>query len=163
MEVASGEHGDSIRDIVNAVKNGDCDNLRKKSPPAELRQNSTNESKNGHAKDNEDTSSKASNSDDSNCNQSLLGSKDQLSSFPTTSLQQFVILLKRTFLSTFRDPQLTRMRLVAHVGVGALLGTLYWGIGDNAAKIHSNVGCIFFMMFFTLFASMMPTILTCKY
>lgn len=86
--------------------------------------------------------------------------KNHINGFPTSQWQQFWILLKRTFLTIIRDQTLTQMRLVSHVVVGAIIGMIYYGIGNDASKIMSNAGCLFFTTLFTMFTAMMPTILT---
>lgn len=101
------------------------------------------------------------------CTTSLLDSAENLpngerTGFPTSGWLQFWILLKRTIWITLRDKMLTRMRLVSHFIVGILIGLIYYDIGNDAAKLQSNVGCIFFTTMFTMFTAMMPTILTCK-
>ncbi|KXJ67911.1 hypothetical protein RP20_CCG007754 [Aedes albopictus] len=102
------------------------------------------------------------------CTTSLLDSTESVSievpkkmaGFPTSGWMQFWILLKRTFITIMRDQTLTQMRLVSHVVVGAIIGMIYYDIGNDAAKIMSNAGCIFFTTMFTMFTAMMPTILT---
>ncbi|XP_041987221.1 ATP-binding cassette sub-family G member 4 isoform X2 [Aricia agestis] len=100
------------------------------------------------------------------CTTSLLDSsesftkKTQKTGFPTSGWKQFWILLKRTFKSIMRDQTLTHLRLCSHTVVGLLIGFLYYDIGHDAAKVMSNAGCIFFTVMFTMFTSMMPTILT---
>ncbi|KAL7045233.1 hypothetical protein ACKWTF_002179 [Chironomus riparius] len=86
--------------------------------------------------------------------------KNHINGFPTSSWTQFWILLKRTFLTIIRDQTLTQMRLVSHIVVGAIIGMIYYGIGNDASKIMSNTGCLFFTTLFTMFTAMMPTILT---
>lgn len=54
------------------------------------------------------------------------------------------------------------MRLLAHFIIGVLIGCIYYNIGDDAAKVMSNAGCLFFSVMFMMFTAMMPTILTCK-
>jgi hypothetical protein len=49
--------------------------------------------------------------------------------FPTSSMTQFWVLLKRAFLTIIRDQTLTQMRLVSHVVVGAIIGMIYYKIG----------------------------------
>lgn len=100
------------------------------------------------------------------CTTSLLDSSENLprtekNGFPTSGCQQFWILLKRTLFIILRDKMLTRMRLLSHLVIGVLLGLIYYDIGNNAAKVMSNAGCLFFTTMFTMFTSMMPTILTC--
>lgn len=102
------------------------------------------------------------------CTTSLLDSTEsvsiavpkKLTGFPTSGWMQFWILLKRTFITIMRDQTLTQMRLLSHVIVGAIIGMIYYDIGNDAAKIMSNAGCIFFTTMFTMFTAMMPTILT---
>lgn len=95
-------------------------------------------------------------------NESVVALPGSNSGFPTSSWIQIWILLKRTFLTICRDQQLTHMRLLAHVIVGSIIGMIYYDIGNDASKVMSNAGCIFFTALFTMFTAMMPTILTCK-
>ncbi|XP_050068577.1 ATP-binding cassette sub-family G member 1-like isoform X2 [Anopheles maculipalpis] len=102
------------------------------------------------------------------CTTSLLDSTESVSitmpkkqaGFPTSGWMQFWILLKRTMITIMRDQTLTQMRLLSHVIVGAIIGMIYYDIGNDASKIMSNAGCIFFTTMFTMFTAMMPTILT---
>lgn len=101
------------------------------------------------------------------CTTSLLDSNDSVvalpnkNTFPTSGTRQFWILLKRAFKTILRDKQLMHMRLASHVIVGAIIGMIYYDIGNDAFKVMSNAGCIFFTSLFTMFTGMMPTILTC--
>lgn len=106
----------------------------------------------------------ATNPNNATCTTSLLDSTENLAvkSFSASSFQQFWILLKRTSLSTFRDQTLTRLRLISHVIIGILLGIIFYDVGNDAAKVQSNAGCIFFIALFVMFSAMMPTILTCE-
>lgn len=99
---------------------------------------------------------------------SLLDSRDSVialpnkNTFPTSGFRQFWILLRRAFKTILRDKQLMHLRLASHVIVGAIIGMIYYDIGNEASKVMSNAGCIFFTTLFTMFTGMMPTILTCK-
>lgn len=103
------------------------------------------------------------------CTTTLLDSRESVialpnkHTFPTSGSRQFWILLMRAFKTILRDKQLMHMRLASHVMVGAIIGMIYYDIGNDAAKVMSNAGCIFFTTLFTMFTGMMPTILTCKY
>lgn len=173
MEVACGEHGDYVQKLVVAVNAGRCSNIFQKFDlhgklisndiaKATTPLKSTCETlpvPNGYAK--------TSLATPATCTTSLLDSAENLpqvekAGFPTSGLMQFWILLKRTISITLRDKTLTRMRLVAHFIIGILLGLIYYDIGNNAAKVTSNAGCLFFTTMFTMFTAMMPTILTCK-
>ncbi|XP_017858398.1 PREDICTED: ATP-binding cassette sub-family G member 1 isoform X2 [Drosophila arizonae] len=100
------------------------------------------------------------------CMTSLLDSHESVvtlpskTGFPTSGWTQFWILLKRSFRTIMRDRMLTHMRLASHIIVGAIIGMIYYDVGNEASKIMSNAGCIFFVALFTTFTAMMPTILT---
>ncbi|XP_044748317.1 ATP-binding cassette sub-family G member 4-like [Coccinella septempunctata] len=170
MEVASGEHGDYVPKLVVAVNEGRCakslQQLALEQEALEAKKITNDISKhqvtpesiiqNGIMKGSTHAPT---------CTTSLLDSSDNLAqlglqSFPASGLLQFWILLKRTTYIILRDKMLTRLRLLSHVVIGILLGLIYYDIGNDAAKVMSNAGCLFFITLFTMFTSMMPTILT---
>ncbi|ALC37935.1 CG31689 [Drosophila busckii] len=189
LEVASGEYGEAVPKLVQApiaddddAAAGSADELAELKPPRLEAQQSQNSdcSVINNLPANEDScsfnSSKGAQSQNAiagsnsnavvGCMTSLLDSHESVvtlpnkTGFPTSGWQQFWILLKRSFRTIMRDRMLTHMRLFSHVIVGAIIGMIYYDVGNEASKIMSNAGCIFFVSLFTTFTAMMPTILT---
>ena len=73
---------------------------------------------------------------------------DEHFSFNTSSLTQFWILLKRSFLCIMRDQMLTQLRFISHVLIGLAIGVLYNDIGNNAYYTQQNVSMIFLVTLF---------------
>lgn len=101
-----------------------------------------------------------------NVNTALLADKTVLEEitsperYPTSQTHQFFVILKRTMLFNFRDWTLMYLRLFAHLLVGFLIGALYYDIGNDGAKVLSNLGFLFFNMLFLMYTSMTITILS---
>ncbi|XP_072938788.1 ATP-binding cassette sub-family G member 1-like isoform X2 [Epargyreus clarus] len=87
-------------------------------------------------------------------------SNSYLNTFDANCWQQMTALLKRGYLGALRDVHLTQVRVVTHFIVALLLGALYSGAGDDAGRMLSNTGCLFFFLLFLYFSNAMPTIHT---
>ncbi|XP_049533701.1 ATP-binding cassette sub-family G member 4-like isoform X1 [Anopheles darlingi] len=80
--------------------------------------------------------------------------------YPSSEWSQFVTLTRRTMLCTFRDMQLTKMRLFAHLFVGILIAIVFYDVGNDGSKVFSNASCLFFFLIFVFFANAMPLVMT---
>jgi len=77
-------------------------------------------------------------------------------------LSERMSVRKKTNESVFFAQHMAWLRSAAHVMVGVMLGCIFYGIGNDAAKTSGNVGFVFFLMLFLFFSNAMPTVLTCE-
>ncbi|XP_062552979.1 ATP-binding cassette sub-family G member 1-like [Armigeres subalbatus] len=82
------------------------------------------------------------------------------SQYPISQWRQFAILTRRTFLGTIRNFTLTVLRFLGHVLFGLIVGTVYYNIGDDGAKVITNIAYIMLILLFTAFANSMTVVLT---
>ncbi|KAF0030317.1 hypothetical protein F2P81_017048 [Scophthalmus maximus] len=136
IEVASGEYGDLNPVLFEAVQGGMCAIEEKKN--------------------------QCGNNGTSVCATKYPTNNGHIEShtFATSTLTQFCILFKRTFITICRDQVLTHLRLMCHISIGVLIGLLYLNIGNDASKVFNNTGFLFFSMLFIMFGALMPTVLT---
>ncbi|KAF4073085.1 hypothetical protein AMELA_G00254880 [Ameiurus melas] len=137
IEVASGEYGDLNPVLFEAVQGGMCSE--------------------GDKKNSSDKSDPTSSCPSQSYNDSGPIEKH---TFATSTLTQFCILFKRSFVTICRDTVLTHLRVMSHLCIGVLIGLLYLNIGNDASKVFNNTGFLFFSMLFLMFGALMPTVLT---
>ncbi|KAH7986432.1 hypothetical protein HPB49_025967 [Dermacentor silvarum] len=77
-------------------------------------------------------------------------------SFKVDQFHQFGVLLKRCWLSVFRNKVATPLRLVAYVGFAVFMVILYYDIGSKASTVTNNVTMFFAISCICLFQSVLP-------
>jgi len=77
---------------------------------------------------------------------------DEGNRYATTLLTQVKGCVKRQFFVTFRNHQLTAMRMGMHIFVGIMIGTLFLDLGTDSSDALTRLGMIFFAMAFTAFS-----------
>jgi hypothetical protein len=133
MEVVCGEHGDSIPKLVKSVE----EKMRKRSSNV-FTMESVNRLETG---ENESFTVHINDDSSSALKKCCMSGKGKLThqyenkiTFAAPFCTQFWILLMRCFKTTIRDQTLTHMRLIAHFVVGAIIGMIYYDIGNDAGK-----------------------------
>jgi ATP-binding cassette subfamily G (WHITE) protein 1 len=187
IEVACGEYGDHTRRLVDAIDNGKND-IREGKPYPEIKfsnglNNSTvitndiSKSHGNHATENKNLMLQNALNDIAKENPPPLASLGfekvnvdtallensipvRQPRYGNSEFQQFFIILSRALLFSRRDWTLMYLRLFAHILVGFLIGALYFKIGNDGAKVLSNLGFLFFNMLFLMYTSMTITILS---
>uniref|UniRef100_A0A0K8WJ67 ATP-binding cassette sub-family G member 1 n=1 Tax=Bactrocera latifrons TaxID=174628 RepID=A0A0K8WJ67_BACLA len=76
--------------------------------------------------------------------------------------RQMVILTRRSLRTMSRNLIAVQLRVVVHVIVAALVGAVFWDIGNDGARTLTNISCIFFIIMFIFFGNAMPSILLCE-
>ncbi|XP_059477910.1 ATP-binding cassette subfamily G member 4-like isoform X2 [Neocloeon triangulifer] len=94
----------------------------------------------------------------------LLQEKEVLESikkpYPTSEWTQFWTILRRTALFTRRDKTLMYLRLSAYIIVGLVVCILYNDVGEDAAKVFTNVRFLFFNALFVMYGALTVSILS---
>jgi len=66
---------------------------------------------------------------------------------------QFYYSIKRSIITTWRDPISTRTRIFRAIFLGLIIGFLYYDLDRGSADMQLRIGLIFFMIIFTLLNS----------
>lgn len=77
--------------------------------------------------------------------------------------RQLVILITRSFLLLWRDPSLTMSRLIIHLIISLLIGTLYYDIGNNAHMVFNNFRYIFLSIMFLMYTAYSSLTIRCEF
>lgn len=80
--------------------------------------------------------------------------------YPISQFRQFLILTRRTALGTIRNLTLTRLRLLGHIMFGLIVGSVFYNVGDNGAKVLANISCLIMILMFIMFSNSMTVVLT---
>lgn len=82
--------------------------------------------------------------------------------YATPFYRQLGILLLRTFLLIWRDSSLTTMRFAIHLVTGLLIGTLYFGIGNDGAQTLNIFRYLFYTIMFIMYCAFSGILVKCK-
>ncbi|XP_050077339.1 ATP-binding cassette sub-family G member 4-like [Anopheles maculipalpis] len=74
--------------------------------------------------------------------------------------KQFYVLLRRSLRVTSRDFFFAQLRVIAHILVGVLLGSVFYQSGEDGALVMVNGACLFFFQLFIFFGNAMPCVIT---
>ncbi|GLV37366.1 uncharacterized protein CBL_10667 [Carabus blaptoides fortunei] len=77
----------------------------------------------------------------------------QRDNYTASFFTQLYVLLCRTYLILSRDRQLTYGRLLTNLIIALIIGTLYFGIGPDAAYTLDNFNYLFFSVMFLMFTA----------
>ena len=75
--------------------------------------------------------------------------------YRNNALNQFLTLSHRAFMNNLKNPGIFLVRLIMYVGLGAMIGFMFWKLGDKYAytDIVSRISLLFFVAAFLVFMS----------
>ncbi|XP_014274727.1 ATP-binding cassette subfamily G member 4 isoform X1 [Halyomorpha halys] len=129
IDVSSGEYGNHHEKMVRAIDNGKKHRWSKKEePPKLIRLDS--------------------------------GIEDikEMPDYGCSFLDQFTILLSRMSLQIWRDWSNFLIKVIIHLGVGLLIGALFFKYGNDASKTIFNFGFCFMSLILFMYVPMLPAI-----
>ncbi|XP_026479510.1 ATP-binding cassette sub-family G member 4-like [Ctenocephalides felis] len=142
IEVSSGEYGEHNERMVAAIENG----RRKKWMPLDMEL--INEQQNKYI---------SARSKERHFNEEL---KAEYFKRRTTFWQQFKILFCRKVLQDYRNPSNMWLKIVLYIFLALLLGSTYYGMGNDASKTLFNFGYCFTCTISFLYLPMLPLLLS---
>ncbi|KAI9554261.1 ABC protein [Daphnia sinensis] len=144
MDVASGEYGDVLPQLVSGVENG---RLTYRGSSASSRSiSSINLEGNGFHQMNGDEVEKKN--------------RRKRITYGAPFGTQVKVLLERTWRTMWREKLLTQIRLLTHIVFGIFMGAMYQTVGNDARYPLSNAGLLCFSQVFIVFTAAMPTVVT---
>ncbi|GAB1865244.1 ATP-binding cassette sub-family G member 4 [Camponotus japonicus] len=84
----------------------------------------------------------------------------QTSHYAVSSWTQLRVLVKRNAVRLIRDKVLTVSRILMHLAIAVLAGTLYFKIGQDAAYVFDNFNLLFFSIMFLMYNAFSATMIT---
>lgn len=143
MDVASGEYGDVLPQLVSGIENG---RLTYRGSLASSRSTrSINLEGNGSYQVNDDEGKKKN--------------KRKRITYGAPFRTQVKVLLERTWRTMWREKMQTQTRFLTHIVFGIFIGLMYQTVG-NDASYPFNAGLLAFSQLFIIFTGTMPTIVT---
>ncbi|XP_055598351.1 ATP-binding cassette sub-family G member 1-like isoform X2 [Uranotaenia lowii] len=100
---------------------------------------------------------------DSNTLQSghtMVVEQKNVSQYAISQWKQFSILTHRTLLGTLRNFTLMVLRFIGHIMVGLIFGLVYFNVGNDGAKVITNIAYFMASLLFSVFANSMTVVLT---
>ncbi|KAK9508093.1 hypothetical protein O3M35_007830 [Rhynocoris fuscipes] len=149
IEVCGGEFGNHTQVLVDASNNGKSNEWRKY-----VSWNNSDLSP-----DEQKTPVKAPLIPPAN-NDDISKQQTEYTKFHISFCGQVAILVKRTCITLIRDKFHMYCRLVMHLIIGLLIGTFFYGIGNDAGRVYNNFSLLFFSTIFQAFAALQSMVIS---
>ncbi|XP_057375096.1 ATP-binding cassette sub-family G member 1-like [Daphnia carinata] len=144
MDVASGEYGDLLPQLVSGVQNGRL--IYRGSSASSHSTRSISLERNESHQMNDDEAEKKD--------------RQKRITYGAPFRTQVKVLLERTWRTMWREKMLTQIRFVTHIVFAIFMGSAYHIVGNDANYPLSNAGLLCFNQLFVVFTSAMPTVVT---
>ncbi|XP_036327733.1 LOW QUALITY PROTEIN: ATP-binding cassette sub-family G member 1 [Rhagoletis pomonella] len=159
LEISSEEHNEKISNLIERNKERFCGLVHDPNENAGI-----NEKSKILINSNSHTAIELQSANESECGQI----SHEHCRFTPTRLRtevgiwrQLIVLTRRSLRTMSRNLIAVQLRVVMHVIVSALVGAVFWDIGNDGARVLTNISCIFFIIMFIFFGNAMPSILSC--